>query len=64
MKPKRITVVIPIMIIVMAVALWMLNKDFSEIQLGIRLIIAIGAALFSGLISYFLFPENERRKRS
>ncbi|MFF2449037.1 histidine kinase [Neobacillus sp. NPDC058068] len=64
MKPKRITLIIPIMIIVMAVALWMLNKDFSEIQLGIRLIIALGAALFSGAISYFLFPNNEGRKRS
>ena len=55
MKPKRITIVIPIMIIVMVAAIWMLNKDFSEIQLGIRLIIAIGAALFSGVISYFSF---------
>ncbi|MFJ5718045.1 histidine kinase [Neobacillus novalis] len=64
MKPKRITLVIPIMIIVMAVAIWMLNEEFSEIQLGIRLIIAIGAALFSGVISYFLFPENEGKKRS
>jgi hypothetical protein len=52
------------MIIVMAVAIWMLNEEFSEIQLGIRLIIAIGAALFSGVISYFLFPENEGKKRT
>jgi hypothetical protein len=52
------------MIIVMAVAIGMLNEEFSEIQLGIRLIIAIGAALFLGVISYFLFPENEEKKRS
>ncbi|MBM4764766.1 histidine kinase [Bacillus sp. B15-48] len=64
MKSKRFTIVIPIMIIVLAIAIWMLNKDFQEIQLGIKLIIAIGAALFSGAISYILFPENEEKKRS
>ncbi|GHH99473.1 histidine kinase [Neobacillus kokaensis] len=63
MKQKRFTFVMPIMIIVMVVALWMLNEEYSEVQLGIRVIIAIGAALFSGVISYFLFPENEEKKR-
>ncbi|WP_286229988.1 histidine kinase [Neobacillus mesonae] len=63
MKQKRFTFVVPIMIIVMVVALWMLNDGYSDIQFGIRLIIAIGAGLFSGVISYFLFPENEGKKR-
>ncbi|MED4203537.1 histidine kinase [Neobacillus mesonae] len=62
MKQKRFTYVIPIMIVVMAVALWMLNEEYSNIQLGIRLLISIGAALLSGVISYFLFPENEEKK--
>ncbi|MBM4764835.1 histidine kinase [Bacillus sp. B15-48] len=63
MKSKLIFV-IPIMVIVLAIAIWMLNKDYPEIQLGIRLTISIGAALISGVISYFLFPENEGKKRS
>ncbi|AZU65150.1 histidine kinase [Neobacillus mesonae] len=50
------------MIVVMAVALWMLNEEYSNIQLGIRLLISIGASLLSGVISYFLFPENEEKK--
>ncbi|WP_244933582.1 histidine kinase [Neobacillus mesonae] len=62
MKQKRFTYVIPIMIVVMAVALWMLNEEYSNIQLGIRLLISIGASLLSGVISYFLFPENEEKK--
>ncbi|MBM4763193.1 histidine kinase [Bacillus sp. B15-48] len=64
MKSKKFTFVIPIMVIVLAIAIWMLYKDYTELQLGVRLIIAIGAALLSGVISYFLFPENGEKKRS
>ncbi|MCM3569334.1 histidine kinase [Neobacillus mesonae] len=63
MSKKRLTYVIPIMIVVMVVAISMLNQEHTEVQLGIRIIIAIGAALFSGVISYFLFPENEKKNR-
>lgn len=47
------------MIIVGIAALWMLNAGYSEIDFAIRLLIALGAVIFSGVISYFLFPENE-----
>ncbi len=62
LKTKRFMFVIPITIIVLVVAIWMLNGGYSEIEPSIRLMIAIGAAIFSGVISYFLFPENEGKR--
>lgn len=56
---KRMTFSIPIMAIVGIAALWMLNKSYSEIALSIRILIALGAVLLSGGISYFLFPNEE-----
>jgi hypothetical protein len=47
------------MIVVGIVALWMLNTGYSEIDFIVRLVIAIGAVILSGVISYFLFPEHE-----
>ncbi|MGG0719647.1 histidine kinase [Robertmurraya massiliosenegalensis] len=63
MKTKRITFIIPIMIIVGVVATWMLQTGYSEIDFSIRMLITLGAVIFSGIISYFLFPENEGNKR-
>ncbi|KAB2332052.1 histidine kinase [Cytobacillus gottheilii] len=51
------------MILVAIAALWMLDKDFSDIELGIRFLIAIGASLLSGLISYTLFFLDHRDQR-
>lgn len=64
MKVKRFAFVVPIMSIVLAAAIWMLNEGYSDIKIEIRMMIAFGAALFSGIISYFLFPENEGKNRS
>lgn len=47
------------MIIVGLSAMYMLNRGYAEIELSIRILIAIGAVLLSGVISYFLFPNNE-----
>ncbi|MEH7177837.1 histidine kinase [Neobacillus vireti] len=52
---KKFPITIPIMIIVMVIAMWMLEKDYSEINLMTRIMISIGAGIFSGLISFFLF---------
>ncbi|MDM5226882.1 histidine kinase [Cytobacillus sp. NJ13] len=61
MKNRKF-IVIPIMIFVAATAMWMLNKDYQQIDMLIRLMIAAGAALLSGVISYFLFkPEKEEQ---
>ncbi|WP_419886985.1 histidine kinase [Neobacillus niacini] len=52
---KKFPVTIPIMIIVVVIALWMLGKDYSEINIMTRIFIAVGAGIFSGIISFFLF---------
>ncbi|TKC19211.1 histidine kinase [Robertmurraya kyonggiensis] len=61
MKSKRITLMIPIMIIVGIAAFWMLDTGYSEISSSIRLLITLGSVLLSGIISYFLFPEHEKQ---
>ncbi|MDF1508555.1 histidine kinase [Robertmurraya sp. DFI.2.37] len=63
MKSKRVTFIIPIMMVVGIASIWMLQTGYSEIDLTIRLFITFGAVVFSGIISYFLFPENEENKR-
>ncbi|WP_225435304.1 hypothetical protein [Bacillus aerolatus] len=72
---KKLTFVIPIMILVGALSLWMLNKDYSEIDLQIRWLITAGAVVLSGVISFFLLgsdgenmdsppsPYNNRKKK-
>lgn len=53
---------IPIMFIVAVVANWMLGKGYSEIPSEAKTMIIIGAALLSGVISFFLFKEEPRKK--
>jgi hypothetical protein len=52
---KKLMIVIPIMILVAVLAMWMLGKEYAEIDLPMRLMISVGAAVLSGVISYFLF---------
>ncbi|KZO00376.1 histidine kinase [Bacillus badius] len=52
------------MILVGSISLWMLNKDYSEIDLQTRLLITGGAVLFSGVISYFLLGSDGERLSS
>lgn len=56
---KRLTLTISTMIIVLVLAIWMLQKEFREIELLTRIIISVGASAFSGLISYFLFRGDK-----
>ncbi|TDL75852.1 histidine kinase [Rhodococcus qingshengii] len=57
---KRLTLTISIMIIVMFLATWRLEKEFTEIDFQTRIIISVGASVFSGLISYFLFRVDKK----
>ncbi|MDQ0215274.1 sugar phosphate permease [Oikeobacillus pervagus] len=57
---KKLSFVIPIMILVASIAIWMLNKDYSEIDWQIRMMIAGGAAVLSGIISFFLLGNEEK----
>lgn len=54
--------VIPIMAIVAWASWALLNRSYSEVPETTRIYITIGAVLVSGVISYFLFPEEEFRK--
>lgn len=58
---KKYLIVIPIIMVLVAVlAMWMLRKEYSEIDLSIRIMISAGAAVLSGGISYFLFALDEK----
>lgn len=46
------------MIIVATVALWMLEKDHSDIEPSIKLMITGGAAILSGITSFFLTRKD------
>lgn len=61
MKQKKSFIVFPVALMVGIIALLMLKKDYSEIDLSIRLLISLGAAIFSGIITFFLFPNNEQK---
>jgi hypothetical protein len=51
------------MILVAGLAMWMLNKEHSEIDLQIRFLIAAGASVLSGGITYiFIALDNKSRK--
>ncbi|WP_066295654.1 histidine kinase [Bacillus sp. FJAT-29937] len=56
---RQLALVIPIMLIVGAAAMWMLHRDYSVLDYQTRVIISAGAALFSGLISFFLFKTGK-----
>jgi hypothetical protein len=58
---KKLTLTIPIMILVAVLAMWMLGKDYAEIELQTRMLIAGGAAILSGVISYFLFAFEKNK---
>lgn len=55
---NRLKVVVPIMIIVAILAMWFLAKDYGELPLQTRVLIALGGALLSGVISYFLLHKE------
>jgi hypothetical protein len=63
MNMKKFPVTIPIMIIVFVLAMWMLDKDYSEINMMTRIIISVGAGIFSGLISFFLFRFEKNNQK-
>lgn len=55
---NRLKVVIPIMIIVTILAMWFLAKDYGALPLQTRVLISLGGALLSGVISYFLLHKE------
>jgi RsiW-degrading membrane proteinase PrsW (M82 family) len=56
---KRMKIVIPTMIAVGIIALWMLEKDYSAVPLQYRIPIALMGAIISGVITFFLYKNDE-----
>lgn len=54
--------VFPIMIIVAWSSWLLLERNFLEVPETNRLYITIGATILSGVVSYFLFPQDEEHK--
>jgi hypothetical protein len=57
---KRLFLTISAMIIVMVLAMWMLGKNYMEVAFQTRVMIAAGASVLSGFISYILFRDDKR----
>lgn len=62
LEKKRFKFVIPIMVIVALSAVFMINEYYAEVPNVNRLFIIIGATLLSGVLAYFLFPQEGENK--
>lgn len=59
---NRFKFVIPTMIVVFLLAMWLLGKDYSMVPIHIRILIAVGGSLLSGVLSYFLMQHEGSSK--
>ncbi|MFK4998368.1 hypothetical protein ACI2OX_16740 [Bacillus sp. N9] len=50
---KRLIPVIPVVIAVAVMSMWILERNFSEIDVQTRMLIAAGGTVLSGVLSYF-----------
>lgn len=55
---KRFAFIIPIMLIVAILAMWLLNKNHSQVPFDTRIIIAAGGSIASGIIAFFLLRDD------
>ncbi|MFJ7953294.1 hypothetical protein ACIQZG_17415 [Lysinibacillus sp. NPDC096418] len=62
MEKKRFKFVIPVMVIVAVSAMFMIDKYYAEVPSLDRILITIGATLLSGVLAYFLFPQQGENK--
>jgi len=62
MKKKRFKFVIPVMVIVAIGSVYMLRNYYAEVPDIERLLITICATLVSGVLAYFLFPQQGENK--
>jgi hypothetical protein len=58
---NRFKIVLPTMILVLFLSMWVLEKDYSTVPLQIRILIAAGGALLSGVITYILIKQDVNR---
>ncbi|MGE7092784.1 hypothetical protein ACQKII_15295 [Lysinibacillus sp. NPDC048646] len=62
MEKKRFKFVIPVMVVVAIGSVYMLNNYYAEVPDLDQLLITIGATLVSGVLAYFLFPQQGENK--
>ncbi|NOG29346.1 hypothetical protein [Lysinibacillus fusiformis] len=62
MEKKRFKFVIPVMVIVAIGSVYMLRNYYAEVPHIEQLLITIFAALGSGVLAYFLFPQQGDNK--
>lgn len=60
---QRFKFVIPMMVIVAATAVYMLGEFHPLVASRERWLIVLGATIFAGVISYFLFPQASEDNR-
>ncbi|MFZ7943629.1 MULTISPECIES: hypothetical protein [Bacillaceae] len=58
---KHFKIVIPIMVFVAVLAIWMLGKYHADVQLPLRILIALGGALLSGILSFIMLKLDADR---
>lgn len=56
---KRLIPVIPIVIGVAVMSMWILERNFSDIDVQTRMLIAAGGTILSGVLTYFLIGTND-----
>lgn len=62
MEKKRFKFVIPVMVIVAIGSVYMLTNYYAEVPDLNQLLITICATLVSGVLAYFLFPQQGENK--
>ncbi|WP_062110045.1 hypothetical protein [Bacillus niameyensis] len=55
---KRLIPVIPIVIIVAVMSMFILEKNFSDIDGQTRMLISAGGTILSGVVAYFLLGNS------
>jgi len=62
MEKKRFKFVIPVMVIVAIGSVYMLTNYYADVPDLNQLLITICATLVSGVLAYFLFPQQGENK--
>ncbi|MEY9971551.1 ABC-type transport system involved in cytochrome c biogenesis permease component [Lysinibacillus sp. RC46] len=62
MEKKRFKFVIPVMVIVAIGSVYMLRNYYAEVPDLDQLLITVCATLVSGVLAYFLFPQQGEDK--
>ncbi|MEK5330721.1 MULTISPECIES: hypothetical protein [Bacillati] len=62
MEKKRFKFVIPVMVIVAIGSVYMLTKYYADVPDLNQLLITICATIVSGVLAYFLFPQQGENK--